>query len=366
MTTQELKIGDNQDLIKQIPDNYIDCCITSPPYYKMRYYNTTPLIYGGKKDCEHEWNNLIAKGVGGGSNDEFTKKKGVDGFQRVQDTNYALCNKCNAYKGELGWEPTPEMFIQHLVEIFELIRPKIKNIGSLWVNLGDKWIDRDLQLIPEQFALEMKKKKWILINKITWVKPNSMPESVRRRLSKTSELIFHFVKDYNYYYDLDLIREKHKTCSLERYDRALKLGQFSVNGKDYNRNLIGYPKHPPKTYRNRNNDGQIGNDMSITFGYDLKGKNPGDTWNISTQAYSEAHFASFPLELICKPILVTCPINGMVLDPFCGSGTVLEFCRMNNRNAIGFELNPEYGKLIEKRAKLAEPKITKIFINEDV
>jgi len=85
------------------------------------------------------------------------------------------------------------------------------------------------------------------------------------------------------------------------------------------------------------------------------GKNPGDVWHINTQPYPEAHFAVFPIELVKKPILAGCPEGGHVLDPFGGSGTVAEFCRMNDRSCTIYELNPEYKSLIEDRAMIKTP-----------
>lgn len=430
MAIQKVEIGDCREVIKKYSDNFFDCLVTSPPYYRMRNYNTPPLIYGGKPDCNHQWIEKIQKPDGGpateativGANKEDeANNKGGEGIK------YWVC-PCGSFKGEIGWEPTSEMFIRDLIEVFETIRPKIKETGSIWVNLGDKWIDLDQQLIPEQFALGMKKKGWTLINKITWVKSNSMPESVKRRLSKTSELIFHFVKSRNYWYDLDAIREPHKIQSLERYQRSVNLGSLAVDTKYGDRHLMGMPTQPPKWFIEGANTGANNkvpykdNNPHRTRLLEMEdknyiGKNPGDTWEINTQSYSGTHFAVFPLSLVKIPIFATCPPYickkcgkpperimetitidrtasdgkgsgeladgsfgssiqrqsgwsdcgckagydaGWVLDPFAGSGTTLEFCRKENRNAVGIELNPDYKSLIVKRAKLNESQVKPI------
>ncbi len=562
MAIQKIEIGDCRDIIKKYTDNFFSCLVTSPPYYRMRDYHTTPLIYGSKKDCNHQWVEKIHKCEGGTATESTTVGANMNDEENNrggEGVKYWLCSQCSAFKGELGWEETPEMFCRDLIEVFETIRPKIKENGSIWVNLGDKWIDLDQQLIPEQFALGMKKKGWILINKVTWIKPNAMPGSQKRRLTKTSELIFHFVKNPDYWYDLDAIRVPHKTQSLERYQRAVDLGVFAETSKYGNRQLMGMPQHAPKWFvegantginnkepyqennphrtrlyegkfdgmgkgseqygspraRNERNsdskflksdqktaspgarailserDGKLTTfvrtklqecgqhlkeklkqssytieqlaeiiDIKETtlahyFRTDLMGqaipdrntwealqeligignyedfvseeirnalpqshplgKNPGDTWEINTESFHGAHFAVFPLSLVKIPILSCCPLYvckkcgkpreritqsitldrtatdgcgngeladgnfgssiheqvgwsscscgvefdaGWVLDPFAGSGTTLEFCRDNNRNAVGIELNPAYKPLSVKRARLDEPNVT--------
>lgn len=429
MAIQKVEIGDCREIIKKYPDNFFDTLVTSPPYYHMRNYRTPPLTYGGRLDCNHHWVEKIQKLEGGTATETTTvgaNKESEANNRGGEGIKYWMC-QCGAFKGEIGWEPTPELFIRDLVEVFEIIRPKIKETGSIWVNLGDKWIDLDQQLIPEQFALGMKKKGWTLINKITWVKGNSMPESVKRRLSKTSELIFHFVKNHNYFYNLDAIRKPNKPQSLERYQRAVNLGSFAVDTKYSDKRLMGMPIHPPKWFTGANtgvnnkvpykDNNPHRTRLSEIKDANYMGKNPGDTWEINTQSYSGAHFGVFPLSLVRIPILATCPPYickkcskprerimetitvdrtatdgkgngeladgsfgssiqrlagwsdcgcgaeydaGWVLDPFAGSGTTLEFCRKENRNCVGIELNYNYKNLCIRRAKLDEPTVKPI------
>ncbi len=248
---------------------------------------------------------------------------------------------------------------------------------------------KSLCLIPERFAVGMCERGWVLRNSIIWAKPNHMPESVTDRLTKAHEVIYHFVKQQKYYYNLDAIRESFANSSIQRitqktvFDQAGGLKQDELRGVPDNGNAsrcnktvqslakkyqgkfegddnpesFGSPR--ARTQRNRTSDnGQEGNNMSMYWGEDVKGKNPGDVWNITTQPYPESHFAVFPLELVRRPVLVGCPPNGTVLDPFAGSGTVGEFCRRNDRNAILFELNPDYKKFIEDRAMLLVPELS--------
>jgi len=385
---QEVRIGDNRELAKQLPDNFIDCLVTSPPYWRARYYDTQPLIYGGKPDCDHVWVETTTR----------LANSGVEGHRNETSYTYATCQRCNVYKGELGWESTPEDFINHLVEIFDVIKPKLKDGGSVWVNLGDKYFDstckhdvlkpRSLCLVPQRFAWKMIEHGWMCINEGIWVKKNHMPEPYKTRLTRAHEQIYHFVKNPDYFYDIDAIRVPHKTkCStstIRKIAQTTDFGKTSAFNGD-----VEHSYHP-------------------------LGGNPGDVFEISTESYKGSHTAPFPLKLIKIPILATTPkfickkcgkprerimksetVNrtatngwgngafydgsfgnslhrqvgwsdcgcnaefdtGVVLDPFCGSGTVLEFCRQNGYNAIGFDLNPDYKPLIEERAMMHTPQL---------
>ena len=516
MAIQKIEIGDCREVIKKYPDNFFDCIVTSPPYWNLRDYKTEPIIFDGLPNCEHEWSEKTTSKVdttGFERNrhglNKFTEI--VDGSPRsamskipVIEKSSVFCPKCGAYRGQLGLEPTPELFIKHLVDIFNIIKPKIKDTGSVFVNLGDTYSSsggsgnkpenhiqfgkvinlgiaqrphrvqnlppKCLCMIPSRFAWGMIEDGWVLRNEIVWHKGNNMPESVTDRLTKSHEMMYHFVKQQKYYYDLDAIREPNKIQSLERYQRAVNLGSYSVNTKYADTKNMDVPRHPPKWFTDSANTGinnkepykdnnphrtrlyegkfegmgEISeqNDNTNYGGngtgfrnhsgyYDDKGnplvnpigKNPGDTWQINTEGFGGSHFAVFPLELVRRPILATCPLYickkcgmsrerimktttlnrtatdgkgngelsdgsfgssvhrqsgwsdcgcqsgfdaGWVLDPFAGSGTTLEFCRQNNRNAVGIELNSDYKPMIVKRAKLDEPQVKPITITETI
>lgn len=327
----------------------------------MRDYKTEPLIFDGAPDCEHEWGADIIKKQSGGTNNNIGNNCD-DRIHYESKTNF--CSKCGAWKGQLGLEPTPELFIKHLLDFFDDVRMKLKDTGSMFINLGDTYsgsgngygsIDpknktlyesgarnkpikntllppKCLCMIPQRFAWGMIERGWILRNEIVWHKVNHMPESVTDRLTKAHEVVYHFVKQARYYYNLDAIRQPHignnkKGCA-RKITSTAKFGKTSAFNGD------GMHEYHPL------------------------GANPGDVWSINTRPFSDAHFAVFPLELVRRPILAGCPPDGWVLDPFAGSGTVGEFCRHNNRSAMLFELNPEYKPLINERAKLNEPELS--------
>lgn len=373
----DLRIGDSRQLIKELDDKSIDCVVTSPPYWGLRDYKTEPIIFDGMPDCEHDWinhhqpprfgKNLPDNMPSIGSNKSLQETCLVNGGY---DSD--ICSLCGAWRGQLGLEPTPELFIKHLLDFFDDVKLKLKDTGNCFVNLGDSYAGsgvndgtknagmsnaakrndvkgtsrpntkvpglkpKCLCMIPQRFAWGMIEHNWILRNEIIWSKPNHMPESVTDRLTKAHEVIYHFVQQGKYYYDLDAIREPIKDTTHKRYERG-----WNGNGER------DFPKGVQNHFKSFYNK-----DTKPTF------KNPGDVWTITTQPYSEAHFATFPLELVRRPILAGCPVNGTVFDPFAGSGTVGEFCRHNNRNAILFELNLDYKKLIKDRAMINVPELS--------
>jgi len=364
----DLQIGDSRKLIHGLTDASIDCVMTSPPYWGLRDYG---------------------------------------------------------HSDQIGLEKTPEEYLKTMLDLFDDVKLKLKDEGNCFVNLGDTYgsgsgggateskkqksnegsllkrgasIPKCLLMIPQRFAWGMIERGWILRNEIIWAKPNHMPESVTDRLTKSHEVIYHFVKQQKYYYDLDAIREPHKESSMERYQRPLKMGGAKHAGKKGFEIYSGNDWKPegysgkfegasdaesfcsPRArtqrkgaeYKGKWKDDQeymnevqkrinearangIPHDSALNH---PKGKNPGDVWYIPTAPYPESHFATFPLELIRRPILAGCPVGGTVLDTFGGSGTVGEFCRNNERNAILFELNPEYSKLINERAMITTPELS--------
>lgn len=313
----DVKIGDSRKLIYEIDDKSIDCVMTSPPYWRLRDYG---------------------------------------------------------HPDQIGLEKTPEEYLKTMLDFFDDVKPKLKDEGNIFINLGDtyagsqgagykqtianenqslsgaegnkslrKQANRQNQLpnkclcmIPQRFAWGMIERNWILRNEIIWAKHNHLPESVTDRLTKAHEFIWHFVKQGKYYYDLDAIREPHIEPT-----RKINTKLETYNGKVGNTGIYGNCSKSLLKYRKEGSP--LGNP---------KGKNPGDVWSITAQPFPGSHFATFPLELVRRPILAGCPVGGTVLDPFAGSGTVGEFCRNNERNAVLFELNPEYKKLIEERAML--------------
>lgn len=260
--------------LKTLPDNSVDCCVTSPPYYGLRDYG---------------------------------------------------------HEGQVGLEPTPANYIKNLVAIMMEVHRVLKPTGSLWFNIGDSYAsfkdgkaipdstrkgdkgtlvatasnrskknfvgttikDKDLIGIPWRMAFALQDAGWHLRQDIIWNKPNPMPEKVTDRCTKSHEYLFLLTKKAHYYFD-------HEAIMLQ-----------SKNGKE-------------KVRRK-------------------------DVWTVATKPFAQAHFATYPIELIAPCILAGCPEGGIVLDPFMGAATTALAALQNNRRYIGFELNPEYIKIANNR-----------------
>lgn len=370
-------VGDVRDVLKTLPEEKFNTVVTSPPYWGLRDYGIEPVVWGEEESCEHEWgeelppvsqsnwdtiewNDGRPKGASAGW------KKEVSGTKAQTAGSY--CSRCGAWRGSLGLEPTPELYVRHLIEIFQGVRRVLRKDGTLWLNLGDSYnamqgkqnMDvlgrqykggghktssrhyslkkptppglkpKDLVGIPWSVAFALRADGWWLRSDIIWHKPNPMPESVQDRPTKAHEYLFLLSKSGKYYYDADVIREPIKEASIERYKYSLK-GSYTPGSVYPNEKR----EHPHNWVQNPE-----------------KGRNRRTVWTIPTKPYSDAHFAVFPEELIKPCILAGAPLDGWVLDPFAGSGTTLAVSRRLRRNAIGIDINGEYKKLARKRAHL--------------
>ena len=317
--TNTVHHGDCLTVLKTFPDEFIDCCVTSPPYWGLRDYGVS---------------------------------------------------------GQLGLEKTPEEYVSKMVEVFREVKRVLRKDGTLWLNLGDSYAKsesnnggysdkstlagfsrpdtkgrianetgstiklnhglkpKDLVGIPWRVAFALQADGWYLRSDIIWHKPNPMPESVTDRPTKSHEYIFLMSKSAKYYFDQEAVRED------------------SIDPESYNGRR---PRNAPSMYfkdpKNLKNFGSI-KDGKLPYGMTYEKRNIRSVWTITTQPYSQAHFATFPPKLIEPCILAGCPENGIVLDPFIGSGTVAQVATLHRRNWIGIELNPEYIKLADKRRQV--------------
>ncbi len=318
MKYNRIILGDNIETLKTLPDNSVDCCITSPPYYGLRDY-------------------------------------GID--------------------GQIGLEETPTEYIEKLVNVFREVKRILRDDGTLWLNIGDSYAGsgkggspdsekykqatnrgsrtvgnpygkegkeleravkanvtsktfegikaKDLIGIPWTLAFALRTDGWYLRQDIIWHKPNPMPESVTDRCTKSHEYIFLLSKSKNYYFDGEAIKEPCTSTDMRLRDReTTKLNNT-----------------PGRTRMN----GLVKNDYLF--------KNKRSVWSVNTKPFKEAHFATFPETLVVDCIKAGCPVNGIVLDPFMGSGTTAVVAVKNFRKYIGCEINPEYIKTAEERIR---------------
>ncbi|WP_013321968.1 DNA-methyltransferase [Gloeothece verrucosa] len=269
--------GEALDMLKRLPDGLIQTVVTSPPYYGQRDYDV---------------------------------------------------------ENQIGIEKNTDEYINRLVEIFEEVKRVLREDGTLWINVGDKYIDGNLAGLPWRLALALRERGWILRSDIIWYKPNAMPSSVRNRPTTDHEYIFLFAKNSQYYYDADAIREPHITFSEKSKMRG-------------GRNHLGKNGGTPEQGKNSGNSNLHRGRWDQAF--HPKGRNKRTVWEVPLSKFRDAHFAVFPEKLIEPCILAGCPENGIVLDPFFGSGTVGLVAHKKGRKFIGIELNENYCEIASKR-----------------
>ncbi|MBB76047.1 MAG: site-specific DNA-methyltransferase [Planctomycetaceae bacterium] len=304
MGKYEIHYGDSLEILSKVETDRFNCCVTSPPYWGLRDYG---------------------------------------------------------HQGQLGMEPTPELYVDRLVSIFREVKRSLRPDGTLWLNLGDSYsgsgqtggLDvkgllayaygtrdpakiqaprrktpknlkpKNLVGIPWRVAFALQDDGWFLRSDIIWHKPNPMPESVTDRPTKAHEYVFLLSKSPRYYYDAAAIKTKCVSTST----RAMGIGPKALDGDRF---------------------GQSGNSRNKPRRPSL-GRNKRSVWTVPTAPYHGAHFAVFPPSLIRPCILAGSPRGGEVLDPFLGSGTTARVSIDEGRRCFGVELNDEYRPLIEER-----------------
>ena len=227
---------------------------------------------------------------------------------------------------QMGMEKTPEDYIDSLAGFFCMIKAVLKPEGSLWINMGDQYRNKNMMGLPWLLILKLKEQGWILRNACIWYKPNAMPVSVKDRLNQDYEYLFHLVKSKSYYYNLDSVRLPHSSKNEKRTKGAVTNSRLP-----FSQNPVRHPGHPKSK------------------AFHPLGKNPGSLLCIPTFRNGRNHPASFPLQLCKVPILTSCPQGGIVMDPFVGAGSSLKMAKNLGRKFIGIELNRDYAEIASRR-----------------
>ncbi len=226
--------------LKLIPDNSIDCIITSPPYWGLRKYpDDANVIWDGSPNCQHEWeieeekHPLYREGL----EETSPKQSSNRGSLLVSKSKFVsgFCKKCGAWFGQLGLEPSLELYIEHLLQITKELKRVLKPTGVMFWNMGDNYVGKCMAMQNYRLILRMiDEQGWILRNIIIWYKPNHMPSSVKDRFTNAYEPIFMLTKSKKYYFDLDAVREPIKTdINKIRFNyrvREAKKGHFGIIG----------------------------------------------------------------------------------------------------------------------------------------
>lgn len=244
-------------------------------------------------------------------------------------------------EGQIGREATPEEYIQRLVAVFHEVKRVLRPDGTFWLNIADTYCKRpqqgvkrkDMLGIPWRLALALRSDGWYLRSNVIWEKGNAMPESVTDRCSRSYEHVFQLSKSKRYYFDRAAIAEPIAPSTLVR----MRSGRGGSN--KYAERVPGQTLQAI----NRPRKAGVSEEEMPTH------RNKRDVWHINTSSYSGAHFATFPPQLAETCILAGCPVGGVVLDPFFGSGTTGLAAKRNGRHYIGVEINPAFCQLAEER-----------------
>jgi len=316
--------GDCMARLKEIPDASIDCAITSPPYFRILVYPGSFMVFGGDQCCEHDWE-MQSKNYGGwhqrttGLNPRHKTKN------EEETVEHAICRKCGAERIMLGWEDTVAEYIDHLVQVFAEIKRVLKPGGVFWLNVGDKVVEKNSLDIPERLLIALKDSGWRCPAKIIWHILNKMPSSVRDRPNGDYEMVYMFVKQTDYCYDGEAVREPAKcTDDPRRGKRVNYCGKYD-----------GTTGFGQQSFASIREDGT---------------RNPRSVWSIPADRMSKySHCCPFPKRLVRRLILLGCPKGGTVLDIFAGSGTTVLVALANHRKAVLIEANGQFAAEAQER-----------------
>lgn len=334
-------------LLETLPDQSVQACITSPPYWGLRDYQIA---------------------------------------------------------GQLGLEQTPDEYVARMVAVFREVRRVLRDDGTCWINIGDcyagsgrggytggksglqgstdgqdqsriargsqlhaglhetarqagavgrAWVpppaglkQKDLVGVPWMLAFALRADGWWLREDIIWSKPNCMPESANDRCTRSHEYLFHFSKSARYYHDKDAITEP---CTQDEFADGFRGGAY-CNNSTFNNAEGGKRKRSGNKRRLTGADrGRPDSHLGGSIPWEGATRNKRSVWTVATKPFPEAHFATYPPELIEPCILAGCPAGGTVLDPFAGAFTTALVADRLGRHAIGIEINPEYVEMAKRR-----------------
>ncbi len=307
--------GEVREILRSLPAESVHSVVTSPPYWGLRDYGLPPVLWGGDAGCSHDW--IVVPPRRDRSPEDVRNPASIQADHsganiRLPETR--SCSRCGGWFGQLGLEPDPDLFVDHLASVFDEVRRVLRSDGTLWLNLGDtyhtdspvrrsseesfsrawdpsrtrsrggnrrsatRWGElkpKDLTGIPWRVAFDLRRRGWWLRSDCIWAKRNPMPEPVRDRPTRSHEYVFLLTKSRRYFYDAEAVREPLRESSLRRLRHHVP-------------NRVDNPG-----YRSKHREGDFRR-FPMLGNTDVNGRNLRSVWSIATQPYTGAHFATFP------------------------------------------------------------------------
>lgn len=323
MSNARILVGDVRERLAELPDQSVQCVVTSPPYWGLRDYG---------------------------------------------------------HDGQFGLEQTPDEYVDGMVKVFAEVRRVLKDDGVLWLNLGDSYNGsggaggdyspggfkegqpkypgrkvsslktKDLVGVPWRVAFGLQEDGWYLRSDIIWHKPNPMPEAVKDRCTRSHEYVFMLTKQSKYFYDSDAIAEEASTAPGATWQERKAAGATAGNV------IVGDGR--------RNGTQRVVHGKGVTSNLTRQDgkRNRRSVWTITTKPFKGAHFAVMPEALCEPPILASSRPGDLILDPFTGSGTVAVVALRHGRDFVGCELNPEYATIAETRITNDQPMLNEVSV----
>jgi len=379
--------ADCRDGLAALPDESVQCCVTSPPYWGLRKYDLPDMVWGagpawpGGPPCEHWFEDCGARTVqpkrdhGHGGFENATGTRGEQGHNAASGGPRSLgsfCRICGAWRGQLGLEPTPALYIEHLVGVFREVRRVLRGDGVLLVDIGDsyavRWSSRwdearhgmsgggrerdprpasswedglkpkDLIGIPWALAFALRADGWYLRAEIIWHKTAPMPESVRDRPTRAHEQVFLLSKSGRYFYN-------------EAETKEATNGTAHARGDGVN----------PKAGKDSGDKFRVKQNASFSAAVSglVSERNWRTVWTIGPEPNNAQHYAPFPRELARRCIVAGSRVGDVILDPFCGTGTTVRVADGLRRRALGFDLGEKYVEAANERSGEVRPETAK-------
>ncbi|MDI6761148.1 MAG: site-specific DNA-methyltransferase [Candidatus Brocadiaceae bacterium] len=401
MKLNSIICGNALDVLASWPDGCVDMAITSPPYWGLRAYDCPPQIWGGDKGCKHDWRKVYKPPLGGsnppdrpanvGANRDLNDVDGVRGKGSYSD----FCNKCGAWQGYLGLEPTYQLYIDHLMQIFTEVKRVVKDSGSFWVNISDSYAgsnygrsdyreNKSLQKdiynkpspqsqasrfskwrrdgeggelgncitqkgtpgikakslvgIPERFVIAMTDDGWIRRNTIAWAKQILYQDNTTQGSCMPTSAEDRFNQSWEPLYFF---------TKNQKYYFDLDAVKVKLTDSGIQRLKYDFNSQKAGNYAGISNENC--NKWAEKRKMSLEGKHPPTVWAINTIGFPGHHFAVYPEALLERPIKACCPPVGIVLDPFMGSGTTALAALSLGRKFVGIDASQKYVDMTRKR-----------------